>query len=188
MKFTPLPLSGAHLIDLEKRGDDRGFFGRFFCEAEFAQHGLRNRFVQINNSLTAKKGTLRGMHYQLPPAAEVKVVRCIRGALYDVILDLRPDSATFGHSFGSELSAENRTMMYVPEGFAHGFVTLDPDTEALYLVSAAYAPAAERGIRFNDPKFNIHWPTPPAELSDKDRTWPDYDPQVHGAALLKGVK
>lgn len=188
MKFSPLPLTGAHLIQLEKRGDDRGFFARFFCEAEFAQHGLCTRFVQINNSLTANKGTLRGMHYQLPPAAEVKVVRCIRGALYDVILDLRPHSPTFGQSFGEELSAENRTMMYVPEGFAHGFVTLAPDTEALYLDSATYAPDAERGIRFDDPKFDIKWPVTPTELSDKDRKWPDYDPEFHGVALLKNVK
>ena len=187
MKFTSLPLSGAYLIDLEKRGDDRGFFGRFFCETEFAQHGLLDRFVQINNSLTAKNGTLRGMHYQLPPAAEVKVVRCIHGALYDVILDLRPHSKSFGQSFGAELTAENRTMMYVPQGFAHGFLTLQPDTEALYLVSAAYAPDAERGIRFDDPKFSIRWPVTPSELSDKDRKWPDYDPDFHGAELLKSV-
>lgn len=185
MKFTPLALAGAHLIDLEKRGDDRGFFARFFCEKEFAQHGLITRFVQINNSLTSKKGTLRGMHYQLPPSAEVKVVRCLRGALYDVILDLRPHSATFGQWFGETLSAENRRMMYVPEGFAHGFLTLEPDTEALYLVSAPYAPDAERGIRYNDPKFGIQWPIPPAELSEKDKAWPDYDPAYHGAEALK---
>jgi len=185
MKFTPLALAGAHLIDLEKRGDDRGFFARFFCEKEFAQHGLITRFVQINNSLTSNKGTLRGMHYQLPPSAEVKVVRCLRGALYDVILDLRPHSATFGQWFGETLSAENRRMMYVPEGFAHGFLTLEPDTEALYLVSAPYAPEAERGIRYNDPKFAIQWPIPPAELSDKDKAWPDYDPVYHGAEALK---
>ena len=188
MKFTPLPLAGAHLIHLEKRGDERGFFARFFCEDEFARHGLHTRFVQINNSLTVRKGTLRGIHYQLPPAAEVKVVRCVRGALYDVILDLRPHSPTFGGWFGETLSAENRAMMYVPEGFAHGFVTLEPDTEALYLVSAAYAPATERGIRYDDPKFGIRWPAAPTELSEKDRNWPDYDPQYHGAALLKGVR
>lgn len=188
MKFAPLPLAGAHLIHLEKRGDERGFFARFFCEDEFAEHGLITRFVQINNSLTAQKGTLRGMHYQLPPAAEVKVVRCVRGALYDVILDLRPHSPTFGKWFGETLSAENRTMMYVPEGFAHGFVTLEPDTEALYLVSAKYTPDAERGVRFDDPTFGIKWPMPPTELSDKDRKWPDYDPEYHGADLLKNVK
>ena len=144
--------------------------------------------MQINNSLTAVKGTLRGMHYQLPPAAEVKVVRCIRGALYDVILDLRPHSPSFGKWFGEELTAENRSMMYVPQGFAHGFVTLAPDTEALYLDSATYAPAEERGIRFDDPKFGIRWPVAPTELSDKDRKWPDYDPAYHGAALLENVK
>lgn len=188
MKFTPLPLAGACLVDIEKRGDDRGFFGRFFCQEEFARQGLQDRFVQINNSLTARKGTLRGMHYQLPPAAEVKLVRCIRGALHDVILDLRPHSPTFGRSFGADLTAENRSMMYVPEGFAHGFVTLEPDTEALYLVSAPYAPAAERGIRFDDPKFGIRWPVTPVEMSDKDRSWPDYDPAYHGAALLEGLK
>lgn len=188
MKFTPLPLAGAYLIDLEKRGDDRGFFARFFCQEEFARHGLQDRFVQINNSLTARTGTLRGMHYQLPPAAEVKVVRCIRGALHDVILDLRPHSPTFGKSFGADLSAENRSMMYVPEGFAHGFLSLEPDTEALYLVSAPYTPSAERGIRFDDPRFSIRWPATPTELSDKDRAWPDFDPAYHGAALLEGVK
>jgi dTDP-4-dehydrorhamnose 3,5-epimerase len=188
MKFTPLPLAGAHLIDLEKRGDDRGFFARFFCEKEFAQHGLITRFVQINNSLTSKKGTLRGMHYQLPPSAEVKVVRCLRGALYDVILDLRPHSATFGQWFGETLSADNRRMMYVPEGFAHGFLTLEPDTEALYLVSAPYAPEAERGVRYNDPRFGIRWPITPDELSDKDKAWPDYDPVYHGAEALKNVR
>lgn len=188
MKFSPLPLGGAFLIDLEKRGDDRGFFARFFCEDEFAKHGLITRFEQINNSLTSNKGTLRGMHYQLPPAAEVKVVRCLRGALFDVILDLRPHSATFGQWYGEVLTAENRRMMYVPEGFAHGFLTMEPDTEALYLVSAKYAPAAERGIRFNDPKFGIRWPAAPVELSDKDRNWPDYDPAYHGAELLKSVK
>lgn len=140
MILTPTPLTGAFLIDLEKRGDDRGFFARFFCGKEFQGAGLESRFVQINNSLTAKKGTLRGMHYQLPPDPEVKVVRCIRGALFDVIVDLRPDSPTFRQWFGAELTAGNRTMMYVPRGFAHGLVTLEDDTEALYLVSAFYSP------------------------------------------------
>jgi dTDP-4-dehydrorhamnose 3,5-epimerase len=187
MKFIETPLSGSYLIELEKRGDNRGFFARFFCENEFGDQGLVNRFVQINNSLTAKKGTLRGMHYQLQPSAEVEVVRCIRGSLYDVILDLRPDSPTFGKSFGAELSAENRTMMYVPQGFAHGFVTLEDDTEALYLVSALYAPDLERGIRYNDPAFNIQWAIPPAEISEKDGKWPDFDPVFHGVDLLKGL-
>ena len=148
MKFNPTPLEGAYTIEIEKRGDDRGFFARFFCEKEFREAGLETRFVQINNSLTGLKGTLRGLHYQLPPNAEVKVVRCIRGELWDVILDLRAGSSTFGKWFGAELTAENRRMMYVPRGFAHGFVTLTDDTEALYLVSAFYGPEQERGVRY----------------------------------------
>lgn len=179
MIFTETPIPGAFLIDLEKRGDDRGFFARAFCEREFAQHGLVTHFCQVNNSLSAQKGTLRGMHYQLIPKAETKVVRCIRGALYDVILDLRPGSPTLGQSFGAELSAENRRMMYVPKGFAHGFITLADDTEAFYFVDEFYAPEAERGVRYNDPRFNLEWPIEPVVLSDKDRNWRDFDPSWH---------
>ena len=183
MKFTETPLKGAYLIDLEKRGDDRGFFARAFCEKEFGGHELATCFVQVNDSLSAIKGTLRGMHYQLAPKAEVKLVRCIRGALYDVILDLRAGSATFGQSFGAELTAENRRMMYVPKGFAHGFITLEPDTEAFYFVDAFYRPELERGIRWNDPRFKIQWPAEPTVLSDKDRNQRDFDPAWHlGAA------
>lgn len=187
MIFNPTPLDGAYTIDLEKRGDDRGFFARFFCENEFRDAGLETEFVQVNNSLTEKAGTLRGLHYQLPPAAEVKVVRCIRGALWDVILDLRAGSPTFGKWFGAELSAENRTMMYVPRGFAHGFVTLTENTEALYLVSTFYAPDAERGVRFNDPSHGIEWPIAPVEISDKDRNWPDLDATFHGFETMRGA-
>lgn len=187
MIFKPTPLEGAYTIDLEMRGDDRGFFARFFCENEFRDAGLESKFVQVNNSLTEKAGTLRGLHYQLPPAAEVKVVRCIRGALWDVILDLRAGSPTFGKWFGAELSAENRTMMYVPRGFAHGFVTLTENTEALYLVSTFYAPDAERGVRFNDPKHGIEWPIAPVEISDKDRNWPDLDATFHGFETMRGA-
>lgn len=179
MKFTETPLGGAYLIDLEKRGDERGFFARFFCEKEFAEHDLETRFVQINNSLSVEEGTLRGMHYQLAPAAEVKLVRCLAGALWDAILDLRPRSPTFGRWFGAELSAGNRRMMYVPRGFAHGFLTLSPDTEALYLVSAFYAPERERGVRWNDPRFAIAWPAQPRVVSDKDARQRDFDPEHH---------
>jgi dTDP-4-dehydrorhamnose 3,5-epimerase len=179
MIFTETPLVGAYLIDLEKRGDERGFFARAFCEKEFASHGLVAGFAQINNSLSAQRGTLRGMHYQLSPKAETKVVRCIHGALYDVILDLREGSPTFGESFGSELTAENRRMMYVPKGFAHGFFTLADDTEAFYLVDEFYSPEHERGIRWNDPKFLIRWPSQPNVLSDKDRNHRDFDPAWH---------
>ncbi len=179
MIFTNTPLDGAYLIDLEKRGDDRGFFARAFCEKEFGSHGLTPRFVQINDSLSAKKGTLRGMHYQLAPRAETKIVRCIRGALYDLILDLRAGSPTFGRSFGAELSAENRRMMYVPKGFAHGLITLTDDTEAFYLVDEFYSPEHERGVRWNDPRFEIRWPLEPTVISDKDRCHRDFDPAWH---------
>ena len=182
MIFTETPLKGAYLIDLERRGDERGFFARAFCEREFAGHGLVDRFVQANNSLTAREGTLRGMHYQLAPRAETKMVRCIRGSLYDVVLDLRRDSPTFGQSFGAELSADNRRMMYVPKGFAHGFFTLTDDAEALYFVDEVYAPECERGVRWDDPRFAIAWPGEPAVLSDKDRSWRDFDPAWHLSA------
>lgn len=188
MKFHQTPLKDACTIELEKRGDDRGFFARFFCRNEFDAAGLATQFVQVNNSLSAKKGTLRGLHYQLAPAAEVKVVRCIRGALFDVIIDIRADSPTFGKWFGAELTAENRLMMYVPRGFAHAILTLADDTEALYLVSDFYSPENERGIRWNDPRFNIAWPIAPAEISEKDATWPDFDPVFHGVERLRGIK
>lgn len=179
MIFTETPIPGVYVVDLERRGDDRGFFARAFCEREFAAHGLATRFVQANDSLSAQRGTLRGMHYQLAPRAETKLVRCIRGALYDVVLDLRPGSPTFGKSYGTELTAANRRMMYVPKGFAHGFVTLEDDTEAFYLVDEPYAPEQERGVRWNDPRFGIRWPVEPAVISDKDRRHPDFDPKHH---------
>jgi len=179
MIFTQTPIAGAFLIDLEKRGDERGFFARLFCEKEFAAHGLVTHFVQVNNSLSATRGTLRGMHYQLPPKAETKLVRCVRGALWDAIVDLRPNSPTFGKSFGAELSAENRRMLYVPKGFAHGFVTLADATEAVYFVDEFYGPEQERIARWNDPRYGIQWPIAPVVLSDKDRDARDFDPQWH---------
>lgn len=182
MIFRPTSLSDAHVIEIEPHGDERGFFARLFCQREFAAAGFDDKIVQINNSLSAKRGTLRGMHYQLPPAAEVKIVRCIRGALYDVIMDLRRRSPTFGQWFGTELTAENRTMMYVPRGFAHGFLTLAPNTEVIYLVGEFYSPENERGLRFDDRHFNISWPFAPSELSEKDRSWPDFDPVLHGVS------
>jgi len=187
MKFHATPLESARLIELEKRGDDRGFFARLFCEKEFAAAGLVSRFVQINNSLTSQRGTLRGMHYQLAPAAEVKVVRCIRGALYDAIVDLRPDSPTYRQSFGAELTAESRLMMYVPRGFAHAILTLTDDTEALYLVSEFYSPEHERVIWCDDPLIKLNWPITPTEISQKDANWPDFDPVLHGVEKLRGL-
>ena len=182
MRFDETPIPGAFTVELDRRGDERGFFARVFCEEEFGAAGLPTRFVQVNNSLSAERGTLRGMHYQLAPAAEVKVVRCIRGALWDVVLDLREASPTFGRWYGAELSAENRRMMVVPEGCAHGFVTLEPDTEAFYFVTHPYAPDLERGVRWDDPRFGIEWPIAPIVLSDKDRGHPDFDPAWHLAA------
>src|ERR1700683_823841 len=147
MIFNPTPLVGACLIDLEKKDDVRGFFARAFCENEFREHDLIYQFCQMNNSLSVRRGTLRGMHYQLAPKAEAKLVRCIRGSLYDMVLDLRHGSPTFGHSFGAELSAENRRMMYLPKGFAHGFLTLMDDTEVIYFVDEFYSPSRELVVR-----------------------------------------
>ena len=179
MIFTPTPIEGAYIIDLDKKGDDRGFFARLFCENEFAEAGLVRHFCQVNNSLSAKKGTLRGMHYQLAPKAETKLVRCVRGSLYDMILDLRKGSPSFGRSFGAELSADNRRMMYVPRGFAHGFLTLTDGTEAIYFVDEFYSLAHERCVRYNDPKFELPWPEPPTVLSAKDEAQGDFDPAWH---------
>lgn len=179
MHFHKTPLPGAYLIELDKKSDDRGFFARFFCTKEFEKHGLEKAFVQVNNSLSNRKGTLRGIHYQLAPKSEVKVVRCIKGALYDVILDLRPESPTFKKWFGAELTSDNRTMMYVPKGFGHAFLTLSDDTEALYLVSEFYSPEHERGLRYDDPAFQILWPMAPTEISEKDRKALLFNPAIH---------
>ena len=188
MLFHPTPLKDAFTIELEKKGDDRGFFARFFCVNEFQAQELEMRFVQVNNSLSSKRGTLRGMHYQLAPSAEVKVVRCLRGAVWDAIIDIRPDSTTFGRWFGAELTACNRRMMYVPRGFAHGILTLTNDVELLYLVSDFYAPKEERGIRWDDPRFGVEWPIKPQEISPKDAAWPNFDPVVHGTEKLRGLR
>jgi dTDP-4-dehydrorhamnose 3,5-epimerase len=173
--FTETDLPGAYAIDIDPRRDERGFFARAWCAEEFAQHDLVTRVAQANVSYNAHRGTLRGMHYQVPPHEEVKIVRCTRGAIYDVIVDLRPSSPTYRRWIGVELTAENRRMLYVPEGFAHGFQTLEDDTETFYQVSEFYAPGAERGLRWDDPAFGVEWPLPESPiLSDKDRGWPDY--------------
>lgn len=168
MKFTETPLSGSYLIDLEPRQDERGFFARYFCEQEFAAHGLNSHWVQINNSLNKEAGTLRGLHFQYAPHAEVKLVRCIQGAIWDVIVDLRQNSTSYGKWFGATLSNENRTMMYVPKGFAHGFISLEPNSEIIYLVSDFYAPAYETTLLWNDPEVEIEWPRKPSVISEKD--------------------
>ncbi len=180
MIFHKLKLEGAYRIDLEPREDERGFFARAWCQRELAEHGLETRVVQSNLSYNRHKGTLRGMHYQAPPHEEVKLVRCIRGSIFDVILDLRPDSPTYLQWVGVELTAANRQMLYVPRGFAHGFQTLEDDTEVFYHVSEFYHPEAERGVRWNDPQFAIQWPAVEKRIiSPKDQNWPDYVPERH---------
>ncbi len=176
MRFLPTRVEGAWVVALEERGDDRGSFARVWCQREFADQGLATGFVQGNTAVTRHRGTVRGMHLQLPPHGEAKLVRCLRGAVWDVVVDLRPSSPTFLQWEGVELSLENRKMLYVPEGCAHGYQALADDSEVFYLVSAFYAPEAERGIRPDDPALGVEWPLPVEGLSPKDRTWPDFDP------------
>jgi dTDP-4-dehydrorhamnose 3,5-epimerase len=172
--FAETPLKDAYIIDIEERRDARGFFARAYCAREFEQRGLTPRFVNTNLSRTGSRGTIRGMHYQRQPHAEAKLVRCTRGAIYDVIVDLRTESATWGSWFGVELTADNHRMLFVPEGFAHGFVTIADDTEVTYQVTAHFAPHAEGGIRYDDPAFGIEWPVEVRAVSEKDRSWPLY--------------
>ncbi|MFZ5917486.1 MAG: dTDP-4-dehydrorhamnose 3,5-epimerase [Chloroflexota bacterium] len=175
MIFTETRLKGAFVVQIKKIEDARGFFARAWCQKDFKAHGLDLHWVQANLAHSKKRGTLRGMHYQAAPYAEAKLMRCVRGAVFDVIIDLRPDSPTFKHWFGIELTADNRTMLYVPEGFAHGYQSLVDDTEVFYPVSQFYTPGAERGVRWNDPAFGIEWPLVNGLiLSDKDSNWPDY--------------
>jgi dTDP-4-dehydrorhamnose 3,5-epimerase len=174
MIFNKTALPGAVIVDLERREDSRGYFARAYCEREFEANGLPTRMVQTNTSLTRSAGTLRGMHYQLAPHAEDKLVRCIRGAIWDVIVDVRPDSPMYCKWIGVELSETNDRMLLVPKGFAHGFVTLTDDAAVTYQVSAFYTQSAEAGARHDDPAFAIDWPVPVLDMSDKDRNWPDF--------------
>lgn len=174
MIFKESKLKGAFVIDLEKHQDERGFFARTFCRKELENHGLISDVAQANMSLSKARGTLRGMHYQKSPYEETKLVRCIRGALYDVIIDLRPESPTYKQWIGVELSADNYRMLFVPKNFAHGFITLAEDTEVTYMVSQYYSPGAELGIRWNDPQFAIQWPIDVMVISPKDANWPDF--------------
>ncbi|GAA6160688.1 dTDP-4-dehydrorhamnose 3,5-epimerase [Ruegeria sp. HU-ET01832] len=172
MIFQETPLSGAYLIELERRGDDRGFFARTFCAQEFAAQDLVTNFVQGNMSLSRDAGTLRGLHFQHAPAQETKLIRCVAGALFDVIVDIRPGSKTYLQSFSAELSAQNGLAMYVPKGFAHGFQTLQPDSVASYMVDEYYSPQDEGGFRYDDPALRITWPHEVTEISAKDTSWP----------------
>jgi len=175
MIFKETKLKGAFFIGLEKHKDERGYFARAWCKKEFEAHGLNSNLVQANTALSLQKGTLRGMHYQMTPYEETKLIRCIHGAVFDVIIDLRPGSNTYCEWLGVELTSENHTMLYVPEGFAHGYLTLENNTEVFYMVSQFYVPDSERGVLWNDPAFGIDWPmTNDLLISEKDKNWPDY--------------
>lgn len=175
MIFTETKLKGAYIIDVKRLEDERGFFGRSYCENEFAELGLTTGIKQTNVSYNKKKGTLRGMHMQNSPYEETKLVRCTRGAIYDVIIDMREDSETYKQWIGVELTADNYRMLFVPEGFAHGFITLEDNTDVTYQVTQFYTPGSERGIRWNDPAFNIEWPIEPVVISEKDQAHPDFE-------------
>jgi dTDP-4-dehydrorhamnose 3,5-epimerase len=171
MRFTETKLAGAFILDLERREDNRGYFARAFCQHEFAEHGLNTRIAQANVAFSRERGTLRGMHFQFPPAAESKLVRCTRGAIVDVIVDLRPESPTYLEHVAVELDEDNGRALYVPERFAHGYQVLADDTETSYQVGEFYTPEAEGGLRYDDPRLDLEWPLPVSELSDKDRGW-----------------
>lgn len=179
MKFIPTMLTGAYVIELERHEDERGFFARTWCRDEFAQLGLSAEIAQCSVSRSARVGTLRGMHYQRTPHEEVKLVHCTRGAIFDVIIDLRSGSPTHTHWLGVELNEERGTALYVPRGFAHGFQTLTDDAEVAYTMSTSYVPDSATGVRWDDPAFSIEWPvTGERTMSERDRTWPDYVPET----------
>jgi dTDP-4-dehydrorhamnose 3,5-epimerase len=174
MIFRETKLRGSYIIEVQKYGDERGFFGRSWCVREFEAKGIPAAMVQANIACSAKKGTLRGLHYQERPFSEGKLIRCTNGSAYDVIVDLRPSSATYRQWIGAELTHDNYHMLFVPEGFAHGYLTLEDNTEMYYMVSQFYTPEAERGIRYDDPFFGIRWPVDIKVISAKDKGWPDY--------------
>jgi dTDP-4-dehydrorhamnose 3,5-epimerase len=172
--FTETELKEVYLIDLDTKADERGFFARTWDRHLFEQRGLDARLVQCSLSFNHKKGTLRGLHYQVHPHWEIKLVRCTKGAIFDVVVDLRPEAPTFKRWLGVKLTAENRRMVYVPVGCAHGYQTLDDNTEVFYQMSEFYHPEAAAGVRWNDPAFNINWPHPPSMMSEKDASFPDF--------------
>lgn len=179
MIFIPTPIDGLFEVELEKRQDDRGFFARVFCSDEMRLSGLVNNVVQVNTSFSKSKGTLRGLHYQAAPNGESKLIRCLNGEIFDVALDLRDGSPTFGRWFGTQLSAKTGKMLYIPKGFAHGFLTLKDRTEIMYFVSNRYSATSERIIRWNDPIFKFEWPMEPQILSAKDQFAPDFNEITH---------
>jgi dTDP-4-dehydrorhamnose 3,5-epimerase len=174
MKFTAAPLAGVRVVDLEPAADERGFFARSFCAGEFARAGLAACTSQCSVSFNARRGTLRGLHFQAAPHDEEKLVRCTHGALWDVVVDVRADSPTYRRWYGAELTAENHRALYIPKGFAHGFVTLEDATEVYYMMSVPYAPGSACGVRWNDPAFGIDWPIAPAVISARDAGYPPF--------------
>jgi dTDP-4-dehydrorhamnose 3,5-epimerase len=178
MKFIETGLPGAVIVEIEKLQDQRGFFARTWCKREFERHGLDTEMVQANVSYNKSRGTIRGMHYQVQPHGETKLVRCTQGAIYDVIIDLRLDSPTYGEWFGVELSASNYRMLFVPKMFAHGFQTLVDESVVTYQVGQFYTPGSEKGIRYDDPAFGIGWPAEICVISDKDKSWPDFQSKL----------
>ena len=185
MRFQETKIPGLFLIDLERRQDQRGFFARSWCLREFSERGLNAGVVQINVGYTTNRGGLRGMHFQAAPHAEAKTARCTRGAIFDVAVDLRPESPTFKQWFGAELTAENHRMMHIPEGCAHGYQTLVNDTEMEYLTTAYYSPQDASGVRFDDPEFAVIWPLPITSISEADRSWPDFQTQLRTMILSR---
>lgn len=183
MKFVEAPLAGAYVIELEPFLDERGLFARTFCQKEFATIGFHKQIVQINHSVTSQKGAIRGMHYQLPPACETKIIRCVQGKVFDVMVNIRTGSPTFMKWHGVELSKENMRMVYIPEGFAHGFQALTDNAELSYLSSAFYSPEYERGLRFDDPALAIKWPLPASAISPKDQSYPLIDNNFKGIEI-----
>jgi dTDP-4-dehydrorhamnose 3,5-epimerase len=183
MKYIETPLKGAYIIELEPFRDSRGLFARTFCKKEFQKIGHNKEFVQFNHSLTLQKGTIRGMHYQVPPNSEIKLIRCVRGNVYDVIIDIRSGSTTFLNYFAVELNEDNMKMIYVPEGFAHGFQTLENNTQLIYHHTQFYSPQHERGIRYNDPVIAVEWPLEPMNVTEKDKNYPLIDNHFKGIKI-----
>jgi dTDP-4-dehydrorhamnose 3,5-epimerase len=181
LRFQPTEIDGAFFIELDTHVDERGLFARTFCEEVFAKAGAPMRAVQANISRNPKMGTLRGMHFQKPPHEEIKLIQCVRGRVFDVALDLRRDRPSFGRSVGTELSADGNRLFLIPKGCAHGFLTLEDNSDLLYYMGDAFVSGAGQGLRWNDPAFKIPWPAAPRLISERDATYPDYDPSRHGA-------
>lgn len=191
MVFTECKLTGAFVIELERREDERGFFARTFCQREFEEHGLKPVIAQANVAFNRSRGTLRGMHFQFPPAAETKLVRCTHGAILDIIVDLRPESATYLEHVAVELTADTHRALYVPERFAHGYQVLEDGTETSYQVGEFYTPEAEGGLRYDDPGLGLSWPLPVMSMSDKDRAWAlldEVEPELRRRMSLQPVR